>query len=472
MMKRLIVLSSLLVSFIACRTGEYQRPVPYIDERIELMNVVFRLADIPSYRYSVIKPYTEAVDNYFTAYQEHELIKFTRQLYSKYCISRDAVMTYAVMLDIKDGKITFIEDAIPELGPRWQGDTPNIFLEKLNDFYTESDFSQFFKNNTPLYQETVDRYNKGCIDTDFQWFDNYFGEKSGNKDFKVVLNPLDKDWSYGPKVRFSNNRKETAYAIIGISSADSSGLPVFDEWSYNVVIHELIHSYANHLVDKYTSLFDSINNAFYNYSADHLRQTGVGSSKLFLYETLVRACEIQYHKANSDTLLWRKRLNSEMVSGFLWLKTLGNLMTDEYESNRAKYPDMDSFMSRIAEVLNTLSPEELSKKFLSKAIKITGSSIQNGDENVDPATGKLIISFDRPMQTGKDSFGLWPGKYGKESFPKTTQIAWSQDAKELVLDIRLEPGKVYSLQLPEYFFMGADYEPIESPFYLEFKTSN
>lgn len=471
-MKRLILSFILLISFIACKTEkQYQKPMPYVDERIELMNIVFRLANVPKYQDSVIKTYVKAIDSYFAAYKEHELIKYTRQLWNKYGISTDAVATYAVMLDIKDGKIAFIKNGILELGPRWQGDAPNIFLKKLNDFYTESDFHQFFKNNAQLYQEAVEHYNRGYTNTDFKWFDNYFGEKSGTKDFKVILNLLDKAWNYGPKVKYANHQKETAYAIICTSEADSSDLPIYDDWSYNVVVHELIHSYANHLIDQYASSFDSIKNVFYNYSANRLRRVGVGQSKLFLYETLVRACEIQYHKANSDTLLWRKRLNTEMVSGFLWLDTLCNLMTKEYEPNRTAYPDMGSFIPRMAEVLNTLSPEELSINFLSKAVHITGSSITNGDKNVDPATKKLIISFDKTMQTGKDSFGIWPGEQGKKAVPEITQILWSQDAKQLIMDIQLEPDKAYSILFPEYFFMSADYEPLKNPMHVEFNTS-
>lgn len=136
------------------------------------------------------------------------------------------------------------------------------------------------------------------------------------------------------------------------------------------------------------------------------------------------------------------------------------------------YPDMDSFIPHIAKVLNNLSPDELSKDFLSKAIKITNSSLPNEDKNVDPATEKLIISFDRAMWTGKNSFGIRPGKYDKKSLPKITRTSWSPDAKQLIMDICLKPGKTYSLLFPEYFFMGIDYEPIASSLHLEFKTSN
>lgn len=470
-MKQIVIILLLLVSFVSCKNTTHERPMPYVDERNELMNVVFRLAGVPDYQNSVLKPYAEAVDNYFAPYKEHELIKFTYQHWNKYRTSHDAVAKYAITLDIKDRKITFIENSIPEFGPRWPDDTPNLFLEKLNDFYTKSNFQHFFSNNTQLYKEAVERYNKGYVNTNFKWFNSYFGEKSGDKDFKVILNLLEKDWSYGPKVTFADNSPETAYAIVGLSGEDSSGLPIFDDWSYHVVIHELIHSYANNIIDQYAPLFDSINRVFYNYSAHQLRQVGVSNPKLFLYETMVRACEIQYHKANSDTLVWRKRLNSEMALGFLWLENICDLMTDEYETNRAKYPDMDSFMPRIAKVLNSLSPDGLSKELLSKAVKITSSSIPNGDKQVDPATGKLIISFDRAMQTGEKSFGLWPGKYGKKSFPKITKIGWSEDARQLIMDIRLEPNKTYSLLFSGYFFMSADYKPIEN-FHLEFETSN
>lgn len=46
-------------------------------------------------------------------------------------------------------------------------------------------------------------------------------------EFKVILNPLETDWGYGSKVTSLNNNKEIAFAIVGMTGADSSGFPVF-----------------------------------------------------------------------------------------------------------------------------------------------------------------------------------------------------------------------------------------------------
>lgn len=144
-MKWLILSFMLLIPFVSCKTAGYQKPMLYIDERIELMNVVFRLAGIPDYQNCIVKPYAEAIDTYFAAYKEHELISVTSQLWDKYHISHDAVAKYAVILDIKDGKISFIKDTAFELGPRWQGDMPSIFFRKAEHLLYQIGFSSIFQ---------------------------------------------------------------------------------------------------------------------------------------------------------------------------------------------------------------------------------------------------------------------------------------------------------------------------------------
>ena len=53
---------------------------PVVDERSELLSIVFRLADSPEYMNSDIKRYTDDIDNYFKTYKNDELIKFVRKI--------------------------------------------------------------------------------------------------------------------------------------------------------------------------------------------------------------------------------------------------------------------------------------------------------------------------------------------------------------------------------------------------------
>ena len=466
-----LMLTLLFSLFLAtsCKPTVQYRPIIYVDERIELMNIVFRLADVPYYQSNLITPYTSAIDDYFLQYKDHDLIKFTAELWQQYYISSDAVAGYAVLLEITDGEVDFIDNVELVFDSRWKGNDPYIFLEKLTDFYKESGFHTFFKKSKPLYQKAIDRYNSGYIETDFGWFDDYFGIKRGKENFNIIINLLD-EFSYGPKAIFSDG-SEKIYAIVGTYLADDTGYPEYEEASYHIVIHELIHSYTNSLIDEYSTQLEAINSIFYNYTADHLRSSGIGSSRLFLYETLVRASEIQYHKIHSTPTLWHKRLNLEHYTGFLWLGELCHLMETEYELKRDKYSDLGSFMPCIVEFLNTLSPERLSEKLASDAVSVIGSSIVCEDEKVSPQTKTLTITFDRTMFTEGDSYSVLGREIAAESNYEKISASWSENAKELTLNLDLKPNTKYSIIIHPYNFMGIDYKSMNKKFTIEFKTS-
>lgn len=471
-MKRILILSLLPLFCLSCNSPEVKSPAPYVDERIELLNIVFRLAEVPSYQSDLIKPYIESIDNYFAEYRDHELINFTAELFYKFGISYDAVVSYAVLLDIKDGEVLFKNDVILEFDDRWQADNPQLFLHKLNDFYREVNFRKFFNDCHSIYQRAVDNYINAAIEIDYGWFDRYFGKKSDDIHFHIILNILDNEYNYGPKATFNNGR-EDMYAILSAHSADNEGYPIYKRWSYDVVIHELLHSFVNPLVDIYSHELNATNELFYNFSAEKLRTAaGVGTSKLMKYETLVRACEIQYHKAHSEHNHWRKRLYSEQRHGFIWLEALCDLLSEEYETSRRIYSDMYSFMPQIIQTLNGISLEELTNDFYSKCARVCKSSITDGATDVDPATNILTFTFDKPMYTGANSYDIRPGKLGKTSIPRITDVKWSDDAKELVLTVELEPITDYSIVLSAHGFLGENNEPLADFYHIQFQTSN
>jgi hypothetical protein len=67
----------------------------------------------------------------------------------------------------------------------------------------------------------------------------------------------------------------------------------------------------------------------------------------------------------------------------------------------------------------------------------------NGQQDVDPATRALVITFDRPMQDR-----MWAVVGGGEHFPKTTgKPTYDREYRVLTIPIELKPDWDYELWL-------------------------
>lgn len=82
-----------------------------------------------------------------------------------------------------------------------------------------------------------------------------------------------------------------------------------------------------------------------------------------------------------------------------------------------------------------------------KRPKIVSITPKVGNDNVDPATKFIIITFDRPMNTGGHSVMLGPE--GKTTLPKIVQASYDTDGKSFTIKVELEPNRRY-----EFFLNG------------------
>src|SRR5215469_203517 len=109
---------SLLVILAICPAFA-QSPRIATDPRIELLSIVFHLAGNPEYNQCRVKPYCDAVDQYFAPFKDDEAIRLAHELNEKDGINYDAVMSMAI--HIKD---------VETLAERLPFDAPDTRLEK------------------------------------------------------------------------------------------------------------------------------------------------------------------------------------------------------------------------------------------------------------------------------------------------------------------------------------------------------
>ncbi len=308
----LIVLS---LNTIAQNTSLVKEPC--VDERIELLSIVFRLADSREYSSRKFPEYVDKIEAHFKKYKNHELIEFIKKIRKKRGVSYDAVMKMAIHISQPPEFTPIIpfSKEVPER--RWGKKNAAKFLKLLNDFYSETDCKSFFKNNSELYQITSNRFLEVYKELDTSWYLDFYGEKPKGE-FVIVIGLGNGGGNYGPKIIYPDGR-ESVYAIMGTWSVDSTGLPTYKVNSYfPTLLHEFNHSFINHLVEKNKTELKKSGSAIYSQLKDVMNNQAYGSWETVISEALVRAAVIKYMKDhNTEEELITKELNYQLNRGFI-----------------------------------------------------------------------------------------------------------------------------------------------------------
>ena len=455
-MKQLTILLSLMLSSSIMAQNKL---IPKFDERIELLSVVFRLAESPEYINNSIKLYTDSVDAHFNQFKNHEVVKLAQKLRKKNGVSYDAVMSMAIHLSIENNSIQFDEALTrSNLDKRW-GKYSDEFVAKLSDFYRKSEFKQFFTSNKAFYKIAEERFGFISQSLDVLWFENFYGYQPKGK-YHIVLSLLNYG-NYGPKT-IANSGEETIYSILCAWKTDSLGHPIYNARQKQTLVHEFCHSFCNQLGNKYITNMEPKASEFFNSVSKIMRRQAYGSAQTMVNEILVRASTIRYFEdTGADTKTIDKMLRTEQANGFLWIDTLYQGLNN-YANNREKYATLDDYMPQIVRLQNSLAPEKLISEFNSNCPSIISSSITNGASDVDPALNEIIIEYDRPMS----SYGI----SDRGNHPEM-ELEWKDEQHTtLSIKVTLENDTDYALYFHPSFNVDQYRYPLKESFELKFKT--
>jgi hypothetical protein len=323
-----------------------------VDERTELLSIVFRFAGASEYMNNQVADYAGDIDSYFAGYKDHQVVRLARKLGKFNHVSFDAVMSMAVNIEIRDGIRVKENLAEQSLDKRWGAKNAGKFVKQLDLFYRESGFHEFFVNHHSLYNTAENNFKSLVNEVDFTWFRHFYGDPAGEQ-FNLIVSLTNGGCNYGMKAQF-NDGKEEMYAIIGTYRTDSLGQPVYFKNQVSTIIHEYNHSFCNPLIDLYFADMEKQANRLYSKTSGELRKLGYSSSRSMTYEILVRACVIRYYQEMSlDEDHIKQMITDENSKGFVWIEDLVNALS-VYASNRDKYPALKDFIPEVVKVQNNL----------------------------------------------------------------------------------------------------------------------
>ncbi|MGD2085373.1 MAG: DUF4932 domain-containing protein [Candidatus Aminicenantes bacterium] len=414
-----------------------------MDPRVELMSLIFHLAGNPEYNQVHVPSYQKAVQDYFGKFKHHPVVRFARKLRRTRGVSFDAVVNMAI--HVTDPYT--LQEIVPftprprNLDNRWQISAAREFLDLARDFVQQTRFKLFVDKYKELYETMVSRLQKIVQKGHLDWFDTFCGQRPHAR-FTVVPGLLNNGHSYGVRVKLTDGNEEL-YCILGVWMRDNDGFPFFNRSILPTVVHEFCHSYVNPLVDKYKSQLKNAAQTIYPYVAQAMKQQHYLDWKIMMAESLVRACTIRYVLAVNGQETAEKQILQEINNKFLWIEELSLLM-GEYETQRKKYPTLDSFFPRIIAFFNQYAVK------MKKIPKIVSMIPANGTTGVNPNLQSITINFDRPMRDHS-----WSIVGGGSHFPQINgKPHYHSNRMILSIPVKLKPGWNYEFWLNSEKYQG------------------
>jgi hypothetical protein len=419
-----------------------------VDERVELLSVVFRMIGAVEYsQTSKSVPYAREVDEHFGRFKEHEAIQLARKLRNESGIGFDAVAWFAVHLEggpKMEPKIPWAR--LTDMDSRWSPDSASAFLSALQRFANESQAFDFFRRHQDLYAAAAERLSRELAKRPYRsWLDSFFGAKPSAR-FCAIVGMLNGGANYGTKVRYPDGHEEIM-PILGADKIDASGLPVFGTEASGLAAHEFCHSYCNPLIDQFADKIVPPAEKIYPHRARLLRVQAYPSARTMLYESLVRACTHRFLCAHGTPAEAAAQLREEVGRGFFWTPELSKLLSG-YERSRQKYPTLESYMPVVVRFFENLAKSIDDR--MNRFPHVVRMTPQNGATGVDPKITELRIEFDRTMNPAGRA--LVDGDASMPAMPARGHF--SEDARTFIQPIKLAPGKTYTFSLNHIFYSG------------------
>jgi hypothetical protein len=249
-----------------------------VDERFELLSLVFRLAESPGYC-DTLTDYQQELSAAFASRKGHPAVVYAAKLPLGY----DAVFKFAVHMEKRGDGFVFI----PDLGSLWDDErwtyaSATAFLPMLNDFYREAAFADFFEAHVPFYDEETQRFVENTQSAlDLAWFRPYVDPEN----LRCVLAP-------------SSSRQN--------HSATVNGSIVYGAVCPRARVRTLVHEYCHSFANPRALSWYADNPEFRQWcddSADAAKWPMYATGDIMAREYVTRAYEVLYMAGHSSVPL-------------------------------------------------------------------------------------------------------------------------------------------------------------------------
>jgi hypothetical protein len=308
----------------------------FVDERVELAALIFRLAG-NSQLNDKITMYQRNLNNKFARYKDHDAVNYTKQklkcihLGEEHDFGYDAVVELALHLKKEKNSyilVNNIESLIDaSVVERWTEENIHKFVEYLNQFNDDSNFAGFFSSKAKYFERQSKILNKNLTSNiDYNWFLKYLSE---NTQLRVIAMPFTSTRACCITVSELTTNEKIVTAALPVFPLSALAFHLLGKRMMEVVVHAFCHSFANAQAD---TLYNN------DKSFRKLCDNSIDENKLFNYtkgnimaqKYLTRAYTILYfvqHKTKEIDI--SKMINSEKNIGFKYIKQMYEIIAKE-----------------------------------------------------------------------------------------------------------------------------------------------
>ena len=357
-MKKIILFIAL---FVACLCAKAQSVIPQVNENVELMSILSRMAGFTEYHMDMAGRYIKDMDSYFKDNTDHPAVLYMKDLRNSNGISYDAVMSMAVHLKNKDGVLSLIEEDTPNLDDRWKDVDKDKFLSYLNNFYNDTKFNEFFKAHNDIYEKGIKSFQDNVTSSfNADWYSKFYGNEP-QENYTIIIGFCNGGGNYGV-TRQLKGRKKDVFAIVGYF-VNEEDVPMYNKRYLPTLIHEFNHSFINHYLDEnkypeHVKQLEAAANALYMNSLMSMSQQAYGSWQTMINESLVRAAVICYMLDNEfEKEDIRNVLLEQVQRNFRWMPELVTLLR-KYEKKQSKYGNFENFYPNVISFFKEYAQKE------------------------------------------------------------------------------------------------------------------
>lgn len=338
------ILFSLLTIFVF---GQIKSEV---SETVELMGILSRTADFQEFSNDLAGQYSKDTEAWFAQYREHPTVAYYKELRAKNGIGYERVTNMAVHLEIEKGKVKLVGNR-NELTGGWQNVDLDDFVKRLNKFYADTRFHEFFEQHRNFYSDFLKQYDTNVmpyIHTD--WYGKFYNGAGSDKRFRLIIG-----FTYGTTNNGASRqllgRPHEVFAVCGYNQNPQTGRLLFDT---SLPLHEFNHSFVNPLLENVDNekAIQEAGQKLFQSSQSVMEQQHYDDWHIVINESLVRAAVIVYFYENGFYQFAMNMINIEtMGHGFPWMLDVVSALR-YYATHREQYPTLNDFYPEIARFLN------------------------------------------------------------------------------------------------------------------------
>jgi hypothetical protein len=436
-----------------------------VDRRAEAIGILFRIAGASDFGGGSVQPFIHQVDSAFMPFASHAVFAEIRKLRAA---DRNLALSAVIGIAPQISDPITLRERVPFdspaslLGVEWHGAAARPFLMQARDFARVAHLADFLRFEQPTFDSASARLNQ-MIEKKarLSWFSEFYREPVG----QLVVSPLLISGGGNFGADFVSGATHERYAFVSFQSSDHAGWPVPPADAIEQIVHELSHSFVNHVVVADSTRLRASGERIFAVTQPSMNAMGYGNWLIMCYESLVRAAVIRYLLAADGRDAALRETRAQQGRGFVWMDQLVTLLGD-YESHRALYPTLSAFMPRIAAFYDSVAPQaaNLGADFERHRPRVVNASIESRATGVDPNLHEIVIRFDRRVH----GFGSMVGEYGGE-VPSITSGGFDSTGTVLTIGVRLVANHSYWLPFGPGSFADADGYPLQT-WELRFKT--